>query len=618
MRIPGPDPASPWKRLTGALNRPGWAQALLGAFIAALYYDGLWGVPRHDQLVYLYEASQFESFLDILAHSPSWNRSVSVGDHDLYRPLLYVFLAAEYGLFGKNFLLWQATGILLHVAQALALYRLLRRSSPLTPAFNLLAAALFSSLTVPAEAVIWHHINGYLVFTLCVTGSLHSLLDHLERGGKRSAEVSVLLAIAGTFTYEAGVLYCGLIGLALAVSAARSARTPAAQAPSVSRATLAGVFFAIPVGYLALSLIDFVARFGWLRRAYFQPVGATSPIQAIPFALCQLAFWIGGVLLPSLYDIAPGSRTTFLGFAWPEGPWAPLNVAAASSAILGALIVAVARWRDISPARVRGVALGLAFAVVYSGMVALGRSVPRGLSYTLRINLYYAYIAVLSLLVALALGARLGRRAGSDGERATGPRTGLAAAGRWLLLLGVGGVLLVNAIDTMALLRDYRHLYSAPRIELLYHARRWHETHGLEAYFAVSGTCPGNEALRWFAPYLRQDVDTVHFIDVLYPETSANLNREGADSRRRPLVELSCADRAVSPRVLAGTWRAKGGPTRVSVREGEPITLTNEHGSRSAAVLDGRVLVATQWKMVGVLSHDDAYIFWSDSTVWWR
>ena len=616
MRIPGPAPL--WRRLGDLLDRPGWAQALLAAFITVLYYDSLWGVPRHDQLVYLYEASQFESFLDILAHSPSWNRSVSVGDHDLYRPLLYVFLAVEYGLFGQNFFLWQAAGVVLHVAQALVLYRLLRRSSPRTPTLDLLAAGLFSSLTVPAEAVIWHHINGYLVFTLCITGSLHCLLDHLETGAKRSAEVSVLLAIAGTFTYEAGTIYCGLVGVALAGSAVRSARAPAAQAPSVSRATLASVFFAIPVAYLALSLTDFVARFGWLRRAYFHAAGAAGPAQAIPFALYQLAFWIGGVLLPTLYDIAPGSRTTFFGFAWPEGPWAPLNAAAASSAVLGALILAVARWREITPSHARGVALGLAFAFVHSAMVALGRSVPRGLSYTLRINLYYAYIAVLSLLVALALGAWLGRRADAHGERAGSPRTAPAAAGRWLVLCGLGGVLLVNAIDTMALLREYRHLYSAPRIELLYHARRWHEAHGREAYFVVSGTCPGNEALRWFAPYARHDGDMVHFIDALYPKTSWTLNRARADARGRPVVELSCADGAVSPRVLAGTWRAKGGPTRVSVREGEPITLTNEHGSRSVALLGGRLLVATEWTLLGVLSHDDAYIFWSNSTVWWR
>src|SRR5262245_20113319 len=115
----------PGSRLECVLRHRLIASAGLLALLGVVYWDGCWRPPRHDQLVYLYEASRFPRFLDRLAYSPAWNRVVSVpGDQILYRPVLYLLLASEHALFGMNFFLWQAAGIGLHAAQTLLLHRM--------------------------------------------------------------------------------------------------------------------------------------------------------------------------------------------------------------------------------------------------------------------------------------------------------------------------------------------------------------------------------------------------------------------------------------------------------------------------------------------------------------
>ena len=71
-----------------------------------------------------------------------------MGDYLVFRPILQLLLALEYGLFGYRFMLWQAVGIGLHVAVSIALWRLFRRAAPAAWGLSLVAAALFASLLV--------------------------------------------------------------------------------------------------------------------------------------------------------------------------------------------------------------------------------------------------------------------------------------------------------------------------------------------------------------------------------------------------------------------------------------------------------------------------------------
>src|SRR5688572_17430387 len=112
---PGPGRLSTLARSAAAPVAAGLA---LVALTAIVYRDGLWSVPRWDHLVYLYEASQFATPRELLAHAPAWNRSVSVGDHVEFRPLFHLMLGAEQVLFGRAYVAWQAVGIGLHLLLA--------------------------------------------------------------------------------------------------------------------------------------------------------------------------------------------------------------------------------------------------------------------------------------------------------------------------------------------------------------------------------------------------------------------------------------------------------------------------------------------------------------------
>ena len=446
-----------------------WPQLLLVVFIGVVYRDGLLGVPRWDQLVYLYEASQFDSPLTLLAYSPSWNRSVSVGDHLLYRPILSLFLAVQHILFGRNFFLWQAAGIALHTTQSLLLYQLLGRVSPRSPAANLAVAGLFSSLAISSEMVVWHHITGYMLFTVLASLSLSRLLVSLETGRTRAADASVLLAIGAAFTYELGSAYCLLAALATLVSAIRLRR---ARGSGVRRRIwLATRLALVPVLYATVSLLDFFARPGSLQASDFRAGASADVLGGLTLAASQLYFWLGGAVLPSVYQLAPGSRTQFVGFSWPGGPWLALNVGSTGAVAVGGAGLMLLGWRRCGLAGLGRLALGYGFLLAYASIVSFGRLLQRSAFYMLQ-NLHYAYIAILALLVAHALALWSDAAPAPDSAPASGERRALRATCRVLFVGGLCGLALVNAVETASLLSDQRHLYAAPRLELLYHAER--------------------------------------------------------------------------------------------------------------------------------------------------
>ena len=74
--------------------------------------------------------------------------------------------------------------------------------------------------------------------------------------------------------------------------------------------------------------------------------------------------------------------------------------------------------------------------------------------------------------MAHALALWSGAGTPSDGEREVGRRGVASATCRRLFVGGLAGLALVNAVETASLVSDQRHLYAAPRLELLYHAER--------------------------------------------------------------------------------------------------------------------------------------------------
>ena len=442
--------------------------------------------------------------------------------------------------------------------------------------------------------VIWHHITGYILFTVLASLSLSRLLDFLETGRERAADASVLLAICAAFTYELGNVYCLLAALATVVSALRLKQDTQGQTPRPDlggvrrRVRLAAMLALVPVLYATVSLFDLFSRLGSVQASDIRVNMSAGILGGLTLAVSQLYFWLGGVLLPSVYQLAAGDRTMFLGFRWPGGPWLALNVASVAAAAIGGGGLGLLRWRRCGLAGLGRLAPGYAFVLGYSSIVSFGRSLQRPAPYLLQ-NLNYAYVAILGVFVAHALALWSGaapQKGDPDGRQ----RSAATATCRWLFVGGLFGLLLVNAAETMSLLSDSRHFYAAPRIELLYHAERWHERNQGDVYFRVAGTCPGNPSLPWFAPYLRQRVDTPHFLDILFPATSWTLNRETIAKRGGRVLELSCVDERAQVQDILGVWETGGGPAFVRRAEWEAVVLVSQTGAQSEGVIQDGVV----------------------------
>jgi hypothetical protein len=610
-----------------AVAAPLAAGLAVAAFTVLLYRDGLWSVPRWDHLVYLYEASQFATNGELLAHAPAWNRAVSVGDHAEFRPLFHLMLGVEQVLFGRAYMAWQAVGIGLHALLAALLVGLGRR------AFRGLAApvclaALFGSALLAAETVVWFHANAYVLCALLLVASLERLLAFLETGRRGPAGAAALLALVAAFTYELGAIYCVVVGAVLAMSALGGARRGAvagdASAPRGARLVAGGVHLLAVAVYAAVSLADLHARFGGIGGSDVRPPGLGDLGPGLGFAGRQVGFWLGGLLVPGLYDIAPGSRATFIAFNRPAGPAAALAVAPAVLCLVGAAGLLRGRLAASAP----GLLAGAAFLGVYSLVVALGRSVPRGLAYTLEQNLQHAYPALLAAVATVILGAWSWRRSGSG---AAGPDLGVRdpsarPGGRWasggLVALGAIGLIWANAAATTAFLSEFRHSYDAPRLELIHHVARWHARPGRAAYFRIADDCPGHDPLPWFGPYVRHDIQLIYFIDVIFPATSFNLERARLPADTR-VDEVSCARGTVAPESLVGPWwerdrQAKIVPVGPLSLDADRVEAVSPGGSRSRLILRERVVVAEAWRRQGTVSHDGRYVFWKGAIPWHR
>ncbi len=591
--------------------------------VAFVYYDALWGPPRADQLIYLYEAAQLPSLADVVLHSPSWNRSVSVGDHALYRPFLYLFLAAQYAAFGTNSFLWQGTSLALHALQCVLLLRLLQYCSSRTPARNAAIVALFSVLQIAAESVIWHHINGYLLFGVLATLSLQQLLVYLDIHHVRHARLAVLLALAAAFVYEAGLIYCALVALALTVGAVRQRgrptlpEDPGGRRGATGHLVLTLAFAGVIVLYLGVSAGDLLARFASLHRSDARLPAPAEITTGLSHAVSQSAFWLGGAMLPAMYQLAPGYRTLFMGFGPPTSAAGVTNLLAIAALVVGGGGLLMTR-RAIPRELVYGLALGLLYVLAYSTLVAVGRSVPRGLSYTLRANLHYAYLTVLAVVVSVALASWLAAATpGAPGAGASEERS------VWALLLvgGLSVLVVLNALGTARLVQAYRHYFAAPKLELLYHAGSWHASARANTYFVVARDCPGNDALTnvmpWFAVHSRHPGAAFRYLDAVYPQTSFTLNRDRLPASAR-VVELSCSQGIIAPPDILGSWKTGTRPGLIRQARDDRFELASERGEVSGLTFRDRTLTATRWNLAGVLSHDRRYIFWENGAVWRR
>jgi len=145
-----------------------------------VFYPSFFHPARADQLIYLTETAGFKDFGDLLIYSYSYprHRLIYSGDAFLFRPLFYFFLSAEKALFGFNSFYWQITGFLFHLVVLAQLARILFFIRPQLMA--LLFVLNFSLFYVSEEMVIWHHINGYILFMIFILEAFYNSLRYIQ------------------------------------------------------------------------------------------------------------------------------------------------------------------------------------------------------------------------------------------------------------------------------------------------------------------------------------------------------------------------------------------------------------------------------------------------------
>jgi hypothetical protein len=376
-------------------------------------------------------------------HSFNRVRFFGAGDCVLFRPLLFGVMAMESQLFGWNFFWWQATGILLHLAAAYALLRLLWAMHG--GLFAGLLTLLFATLYIAQMAVTWHHINGYVLFVVLEFWALYHVFQHAREGQIHSWRLWSLAAIvlAGSLTYEAANAQGPFFALYLFCAGH-------ADDKAVSRLGRRWLLLLLVplLVYVTWDIVDFFYLHPTLPDSWavgsgniahqFDVIKTVGTLCAIP------ACYLFAAVLPTLQKMV--CSTTLMNrpvnwdvagsFSSAHPPWAILVAGATVVCILivgyrlAARLRAAIRATDVKPTGPRWGFVGLVAALlaVQLLLVTIGRANTRGLmDYVLKESSYYAYLVV-ALMIVLAYACC--RSIGFDTlARAVGPRLRLLCAG---------------------------------------------------------------------------------------------------------------------------------------------------------------------------------------------
>ena len=203
----------------------------LATVVAIVYWPALRHLPHSDHCNYILDTIDCDNFTDLVGHTYSFARTriISTGDTQLFRPVLFIWLAALQAFLGLRWEWCQALSIGLHIVACVLLLALLekvfRRVQPrdadverenawaaARSPFTYLPFALtffFALNYAIVEQVIWYHIQGYLVALILILAAA-LLLVRVTDGQGSSTGLLVgawALTLAAAFTYELGQFF---------------------------------------------------------------------------------------------------------------------------------------------------------------------------------------------------------------------------------------------------------------------------------------------------------------------------------------------------------------------------------------------------------------------------
>ena len=492
---------SDWAGTPGGRRALTDAAVLAGLFVAVAlaYGPSLKHAPRADQWCFLVDTMDDHTFPAALRHTYSYNRTrqVAPGDTDLFRPLLFVLLAAEKTLLDGHLAAIQTVGVVLHCAICALLLvvlrqsrGLVRRDSPESPDGQsrcdllMYATVTFFALNpCVQELVIWSHLHGYLLFLLLALGSISCLFRYAGGEAARWLWAGWVLAGLAAFTYELGQVYALLAGAFVAVGAVPRLRVLRASA-------VLGLFAAIPVGYQAWNRIDLEVHRGKYVPDNLSPLIAERMLTR-ETAVHSARFGVYTSVqpfFPSLVEASySGQRLQIAETVWAGrklkavSPTLVVSFAALGLGLVLGLVGLGSHLRTRGRLGLLVVALPTMLYAAYAGMAVLGRMNLRPGPAILTANSYYAYT---SLLFALLAVSGLWHAVGAWAARL---RAALAIT---LLTLSAHGAELVWRANTMVTHQDRDWSRPIRAVQDFVDAHRGEPGFGFTIDYANSDTIP--------------------------------------------------------------------------------------------------------------------------------
>jgi|GEM_PF-2302013 len=438
----------------------------------AVYAPSLFQTARSDQLVYLADVANNDGLVSIVSHTYSLDRTREFylgNDYLLFRPVLYGLLGFEKWAFGYGFFWWQLTSLLLHLCVVWLLLKILYLKG--RTIFAPLFALLFSVQYVAMNMVIWHHLSGYLLFSVFLLSSIYNLLKYEETGSPGNGIALSLFLLLAAFTYEAGSAAALLIALYMTLSRLNKRSRYGWR---VIAATCM-----VPVIYVSLSLIDLYAKFGNLSA-----IGQAAPSN-LPSAILHTAgaslFWLAAGLDPALIHMKAYERLLMT-----------INSSLSATVIVGTVPACIFLSSSYFIARetfsreyVRKnagfVCLVLLIMLSHAAIIVIGRVSERGFWTIMTLNPYYTYIS--NLLAFLALYSAMDLEGPRLRARVM-PRAGIAIS-----------IILITAMSAVSISKANMEMldYSRPRNRFVARLSELVQKHsGEEGFsFSVSGNCRG-------------------------------------------------------------------------------------------------------------------------------
>lgn len=187
---------------------------LIVAISLFVFYPSFAHTFRADQIVYFANTREHSDVFSLCKDYYAYPlvRYYEPGDAFLFRPLVFILIGFEKGVFNMHYAYWHVLGFLLHMLTVWFLFRILYDLK--AGMYGFLGALLYSCCYTNVEMVIWEHINGYMLFNALLMGSFFYFkrsFDDVKY--QNDIYMASFLLIVCSFLHEWGSLFAVMFAI---------------------------------------------------------------------------------------------------------------------------------------------------------------------------------------------------------------------------------------------------------------------------------------------------------------------------------------------------------------------------------------------------------------------